>query len=181
MKPISIHTLVLFSASALLLTLSTHTRAEGMYKHVDERGRVTYSNTPIKGGKKVDLPPLSTLPFPKEVPLVAPKPTPKVDTEPDKGARQKALLDEIAKAEKALEAAKLAAKEGAEKPEVFKYTKTVVGKDGKTAKTTQTGRNVVAYEEKMKLLNDDVALHEKNLAKLKAELAGSDSKKEDKK
>ena len=179
MKTLS--TLVVLTASALLLTTSAYTRAEGMYKHVDERGRVTYSNTPIKGGKKVDLPPLSTLPTPKEVPVVAPKPTPKVDIEPDKESRRKALLDEIAKEEKALEAAKLAAKEGAEKPEVFKYTKTVVGKDGKTAKTTQTGRNVVAYEEKMKLLNDDVALHEKNLAKLKAELAGPDSKKEDKK
>ena len=181
MKPISIHALVLLSASALLLTTSANTRAEAMYKHVDERGHVTYSNTPIKGGKKVDLPPLSTLPLPKEVPTVAPKPTPKVAVEPDKDSRRKTLADEIAKEEKALEAAKLAAKEGAEKPEVFKHTKTVIGKDGKPTKVTQTGRNVVAYEEKMKLLNDEVALHEKNLAKLKAELAGSDSKKEDKK
>ena len=180
MKPISIHALVLLSASALLLTTNANTRAEAMYKHVDERGRVTYSNTPIKGGKKVDLPPLSTLPLPKEVPVVA-KPTPKVEVEPEKEARRKTLLEEIAKEEKALEAAKLAAKEGAEKTEVFQHTKTVVGKDGKSTKVTKTGRNVVAYEEKMKQLDDDVALHEKNLARLKAELPGQDSKKEDKK
>jgi len=181
MKPHTIQTLILVSSAALLLTMSAYTRAQQMYKHVDDHGRVTYSNTPIKGGKKVDLPPLSTLPIPKEAPTVAPKPTPKAEIEPDKESRRKTLLDEIAKEEKALEAAKLAAKEGAEKPEVFKYTKSVVGKDGKSAKVTQTGRNVVAYEEKMKQLNDDVALHEKNIARLKAELAALDSKKEDKK
>ncbi|OFZ71026.1 MAG: hypothetical protein A2Z01_08405 [Betaproteobacteria bacterium RBG_16_58_11] len=53
----------------------------------------------------------------------------------------------------------------------------MIGKDGKPKKVTETGRNVVAYEEKMKKLNDEVALHEKNLEKLKAELAGLDGKK----
>ena len=111
----------------------------------------------------------------------SPKPSPKVDVEPDKDSRRKTLADEIAKEEKALEAAKLAAKEGSEKPEVFQHTQTVVGKDGKSTKVTKTGRNVAAYEEKMKQFDDDVALHEKNLARLKAELLGQDSKKEDKK
>ena len=181
MKPRAIYILVFTSSAALLLTMSAHTHAEQMYKHVDERGHVTYSNTPIKGGKKVDLPPLSTLPTPKAAPIVAPKPTPKAEIEPDKASRLKTLPDEITKEEKALEAAKLAAKEGAENPEVFKHTKSVIGKDGKSANVTQTGRNVVAYEEKMKQLNGNVALHEKNLAKLKAELAALGSKKEDKK
>ena len=173
MKPNYIHPLVSILSAALLLTLSTRTSAEEMYKHVDEHGRVTYSNKPMKGGKKVDLPPLSTLPTPK----VAPQPAPQAEAVPDKDSRRKTLQEEIAKAEKALAAAKAAAKEGAEKPEVFKHTKTVIGKDGKPATVTQTGRNVVAYEEKMKKLNDEVALHEKNLEQLKAELAGLGGKK----
>lgn len=173
MKPIYLHPLVSPLIAALLLTMSARASAEGMYKHVDEQGRVTYSNTPIKGGKKVDLPPLSTLPAPK----ASPKPAPQAEAVPDKESQRKTLQEEIAKAEKALEAAKAAAKEGAEKPEVFKHTKTVIGKDGKPATVTQTGRNVVAYEEKMKKLNDEVALHEKNLEKLKAELAGLGGKK----
>lgn len=177
MKPIYIHSLVSTLTVALLLTMSARTCAEEMYKQVDEHGRVTYSNKPIKGGKKVDLPPLSTLPTPK----VTPKPAPQAEAVPDKESRRKTLQEEIAKAEKALEAAKAAAKEGADKPEVFKRTKTVVGKDGKSAKVTETGRNVVAYEEKMKKLNEEVALHEKNLEQLKAEQAGLDGKKEDKK
>lgn len=173
MKPIYIPSRSTPLALALLLTVSTFVIAEEMYKHVDEHGRVTYSNTPMKGGKKVDLPPLTTLPAPK----AAPKPTPKTEVEPDKDSRRKALQEEIAKAEKALAAAKLAAKEEAEKPEVFKRTKTVKGKDGKQKTITETGRNVVAYEEKMKKLNEDIAQHEKNLEKLKAELAGLDNKK----
>ncbi|MBT9613036.1 MAG: DUF4124 domain-containing protein [Burkholderiales bacterium] len=180
MKPIHLHPLVSILSAALLLTMSTRISAEEMYKHVDEQGRVTYSNKPIKGGKKVDLPPLSTLPTPKAAPAATPKSDVK-EAEPDKESRRKTLLEEITKEEKAAEAAKAAAKAGAEKPEVFQHSKTVIGKDGKKHTITETGRNVVAYEEKMKKLNEEVALHEKNLDKLKAELAGLDGKKEDKK
>ena len=38
-------------------------RAEAViYKHVDESGRVTYANSPIKGGARVDLEPLTVIP-----------------------------------------------------------------------------------------------------------------------
>jgi hypothetical protein len=43
-------------APALALAQST------IYKHVDESGRVTYSNRPMKGAVVVDLEPLSTIP-----------------------------------------------------------------------------------------------------------------------
>jgi Domain of unknown function (DUF4124) len=38
-----------------------------IYKHVDESGRVTYSNKPIKGGTVVELEPLTTIPTPPAV------------------------------------------------------------------------------------------------------------------
>ncbi len=177
MKPITVFTVASTIGTTLLLTMSLHANAQEMYKQVDEQGRVTYSNSPIKGGKKIDLPPLSTLPTPKAAPVTAPKP----EAEPDKTSSNKALLDEIAKAEKALEAAKKAAKEGAEKPETFKRSKAVIGKDGKSSQVTETGRNVAAYEEKMKKLNGEVAKQEKNLEKLKAELTSLDKPKEEKK
>lgn len=179
MKPIYILTRASILSAALMLALSARANAEEMFKHVDEQGRVTYSNKPIKGGKKVDLPPLSTLPTPKVVPA-DPKPAVQAEAVADKEPRRKALQDEIAREEKALGAAKAEAQAGVEKPEVFKHSKTVIGKDGKKYTVTETGRNVVAYEEKMKKLNDEVALHQKNLEKLKAELAGLDGKKEDK-
>lgn len=46
-----------------LALASTAAMAQSViYKHVDESGRVTYSNKPIKGGAVVDLEPLTTIP-----------------------------------------------------------------------------------------------------------------------
>ena len=39
--------------------------AQQIYKYVDKQGKVTYSSEPIKGGKRVDLPPISTITLPK--------------------------------------------------------------------------------------------------------------------
>lgn len=50
---------VAFSATAFAQTT--------IYKHVDESGRVTYSNKPLKGATVVDLEPLTTLPTPPAV------------------------------------------------------------------------------------------------------------------
>ncbi len=36
--------------------------AQIIYKHVDENGRVTYSNSPIKGAERMDLQPITVLP-----------------------------------------------------------------------------------------------------------------------
>ena len=153
---------------SLILSGTAHA-ADEIYKQVDAHGNVTYSNKPIKGGKKVNLPPLSTLPTPKLLP--PPKTEAPAVAEPSTERHKKELLEAIAKEEKALNEAKAAAKAGAENPEVFQHTKTIVGKDGKPATITETGRNVAAYEEKMKKLNAEVALHEKSLAVLKTELA----------
>ena len=91
------------------------------------------------------------------------------------------LFDIIAKEEKALADAKQAYKEGAEKPEVWKHTKTVTGADGKPKQITETGRNVPAYEEKMKKLQAEVDLHEKILQQLKSDLVNIAPKKDEKK
>lgn len=45
-------TLVLFSCLA----------QAGVYKHIDERGNVTYSNIPSSNSKKIDLPPIVVVP-----------------------------------------------------------------------------------------------------------------------
>ncbi len=140
-----------------------------MYKYVDEKGRVTYSNKPIKGGHKVDLPELSTMPAPT---LPPPAPAPKESKERE--ARRQALQAQIAEEEKALAEAKQAYQEGSDKPEVWRHTKTVIGKDGKPTTITETGRNVAAYEEKMKRLQADVDAHQAKLDQLKADLAALD-------
>lgn len=55
-------TLLLMPVPALAqsgLSASTQTV---IYKHVDEQGRVTYANSPIKGGARVELEPLTIIP-----------------------------------------------------------------------------------------------------------------------
>ena len=170
MTSLSTSSIALLLITLPLFVVGTAQATDEIYKQVDAHGKVTYSNRPIKGGKKVDLPALSTLSTPK--PPSPPKAEAQAAPAPTERHNRKELLEAIAKEEKALDAAKLAAKAGAEKPEVYRHTKTIVGKDGKTASVTTTGRNVAAYEEKMKKLNEEVALHEKSLAALKTELAG---------
>jgi hypothetical protein len=56
MKTVWMAGLVAFSATALAQTT--------IYKHVDDSGRITYSNKPMKGATVVDLEPLTTIPMP---------------------------------------------------------------------------------------------------------------------
>jgi hypothetical protein len=127
-----------------------------IYKAVDVEGRVTYSNTPIKGGKKLNLEPLPTM-----KPMApATAGFPKVDGETQKKrdeTRRKILQDELANEEKLLEEASKNLDEAS--PEVYK------GKDGKTY------RNVAKYDEKVKPLQDEIDLHTKNIEALKTELS----------
>lgn len=134
-----------------------------IYKYTDAEGHVTYSSTPIKGAKKLDLEPLPTMQPPVRTRNDAsPSNFPKVDNNTQKNrddTRRKILADELATEEKLLAEAKKNMKEGEETPEVYK------GQDGKTY------RNVAKFEEKMKTLQEQVTLHEKNIESLKSELS----------
>jgi hypothetical protein len=129
-----------------------------IYKSVDADGHVTYSSTPIKGGKKLNLEPLPTM-------MPAAKPSasenfPRVDNQTQRGrdeTRRKILQDELDAEEKLLEEANKNLNDAS--PEVFK------GPDGKTF------RNVAKYDEKVKPLKEQVDLHTKNIEALKTELS----------
>lgn len=131
-----------------------------IYKAIDADGHVTYSSTPLKGGKKITLEPLPTMMPPARA--RSPEDFPRVDEATQKGrddTRRKILEDELSTEEKLLEEARLALKEGESNPEVFK------GAGGKTF------RNVAKYEEKIKTLTEQVELHRKNVEALKTELS----------
>jgi hypothetical protein len=134
-----------------------------IYKGVDENGHVTYSSTPIKGGKKIVLEPLPTMIPPARARSAgSPEGFPNVDGETQKGrddTRYMILQNELSAEEKLLEEAKLNLQAGEENPEVFK------GKDGKTY------RNVDKYDTKIKQLTEQVELHRKNIEALKTELS----------
>lgn len=131
-----------------------------IYKAVDADGHVTYSSTPIKGGKKIILEPLPTMVPPARV--SSPEDFPKVDGATQRSrddARRKILQDELNAEERLLEEARQNLKEGEANPEVYR------GQDGKTY------RNVAKYEEKIKTLQEQVDLHSKNVEALKIELS----------
>ena len=160
----------------ILLLASTPLAAQQIYKHVDAQGKVTYSSEPIKGGKKIDLPPITTVTLPKPADLKSEKkivPTPA--TEADKAQRKKQLQEAISAEEKALEQAKIKRKED-DVPELTHSSKTVVGKNGKPNTVTEIRENPRAYEEKIKKLDAAVTEHEQKLAGLKAELQNLDNK-----
>lgn len=135
-------------------TLSFNAQAE-IYKYVDESGRITYSNIPKKGSKKLDLEPLPTIPGVK--PQASPSSFPKVDSSTQKkrdDSRRKILEEELAAEEKQLADARKALAEG---------------------EGTRMGdeRNYQKYLDRVQKLKDDVALHEKNVAALQKELSGT--------
>jgi hypothetical protein len=146
-----------------ILCLSPALAQAEIYKSVDADGHVTYSSTPIKGGKKIILEPLSTMVPPTRARSAAsPEGFPKVDGTTQRGrddTRRKILQDELGSEQKLLEESMQRLKEGEANPEVYK------GQGGKTY------RNVAKYEEKIKVLNEQVDLHQRNIEALKTELS----------
>ena len=133
-----------------------------IYKCVDSEGHVTYSSAPTKGSKKLDLEPLLS---PSSSPSHSPPPArtrnnasspsnfPKVDSETQKGrdnTRRRILAEELAAEEKLLAEARQNLKNG---------------EDEKATRDTSK------YNEKMKPLQEQVSLHEKNVGALKTELS----------
>jgi len=132
-----------------------------IYKRVDADGHVTYSSTPLKGGKKLHLAPLPTVP-PHATPKDSSAGFPKVDTATQKGrdnTRKQILEDELTTEEKALVDARNKLQSGAENPETY------IDQDGKVY------RNMAKQDEKMNALQDQVQMHEKNISALKIELS----------
>ena len=133
-----------------------------IYKGVDENGHVTYSSTPIKGGKKIFLAPLPTMDAPNTRSEASSEGFPRVDGETQKNrddTRYMILQNELSAEERLLEEAKQNLQEGEANPEVFR------GQDGKTY------RNVAKYNEKIKTLAEQVELHQKNVDALNTEIS----------
>ncbi|MBI5006669.1 MAG: DUF4124 domain-containing protein [Nitrosomonadales bacterium] len=150
------HLFVLSCSAAF--AISAHAE---IYKRVDEDGHVTYSSTPIKGGKKLHLEPLPTMaPPPKQNKAAEGFPRVNSDTQNRRDdTRRRILEDELATEQKALEEARVKLQEAKDNPETFK------GPNG------QTFRNVAKYEENVNAAQEEVTAHEKNVEALQTELA----------
>ncbi len=132
-----------------------------IYKSVDSQGRVTYSSTPIKGAKKLNLEPLPTMQAPSSHTESESK-FPSVNQETQRNrddTRRKILEDELAAEQKQLDQARQNLQLAQDTPMVYR------GKDGKTY------RNVAKYDANVKTAQDAVSLHERNINAIKTELS----------
>jgi hypothetical protein len=150
-----------------LLLLAPLTVQADIYKSVDADGHVTYSSTPSKGSKRLDIGPP-----PKATPAeAAPRRRnaepaaenfPRVDRATQQNrddVRRRILQEELSTEQKLLVEAKANLQAGEENPEVFR------GKDGKTY------RNVAKYDAKIRDLTEEVDLHQRNIEALQTELS----------
>ncbi len=136
-----------------------------IYKNVDADGHVTYSSSPSKGARKLNLERLPTVsPPPRARNNATPTDFPRIDSVTQRSrddTRRKILGDELATEERLLAEARLNLQLAMENPEVYH------DQDGNTL------RNVPQYAEKVNSLQRQVTLHEKNIEALKTELLKS--------
>jgi hypothetical protein len=133
-----------------------------IYKRVDADGHVTYSSEPIKGGKRLELKPLPTMPGMRPSRRGTPEDFPRVDAQTQKSrdaTRRVILQDELATEEKQLESARqdLHTLESNPAP--------LVGPDGVPFRDSNR------YAEKLKAAQDQVTAHEQNIQALKTEIS----------
>lgn len=163
--------ILIFTILACSLSM---TSVAAIYKHVDADGHVTYSNVKIPGGKKIDIEPADTnfgtkaqheLKSKSMTKESGPSDFPNVDNNTQKQrdqSRKEILLSELAAERVALEEAKKAYAEGEANPEVSKRKNA----DG----STSTYRNVAKFQEKMKALQINVDVHQRNIELLEKEI-----------
>lgn len=133
-----------------------------IYKRVDTEGHVTYSSEPMKGGKKLELKPLPTMPGSRAARRSTPEDFPRVDSQTQKSrdaTRRIILQDELASEEQLLAAARENLKSVENNPEPL------VGADGLPF------RNAAKNAEKLKAAQELVSLHEQNIKALNTEIA----------
>lgn len=137
-----------------------------LYKAVDADGHVTYSSSPLKGGKKIFLEPLPTMqPLSKPHMNASPASFPKVDGETQKGrdgTRRKILQDELNTEQKLLEEAKqnLQNAEGENRGNFVKNGKSLVNE-----------ARAQEYAAEVNKQTTEVNIHQKNIDALNTEIA----------
>jgi len=184
--------------ASLAAALSSPVWAQStIYKHVDDSGRVTYSNKPMKGAVVVDLEPLTTIPSSPAGSLVPAKPAvavekektelraeakpvaivtplasvdPQVQKRRDDG-RRKILEAELEREEQTLEEARKVLLGEQQNPQLIAAVRTAQQASEPTAaELVEFRRSIEKASGRIRGLQATVAEHEKNVEALKKEL-----------
>ena len=184
--------------ASLAAALSSPVWAQStIYKHVDDSGRVTYSNKPMKGAVVVDLEPLTTIPSSPAGSLVASKPAvpaekekvelraeakpvaivtplasvdPQVQKRRDDG-RRKILEAELEREEQTLVDARKVLLGEQQNPQLIAAVRSAQQASEPTAaELVEFRRNIEKASGRIRGLQATVAEHEKNVEALKKEI-----------
>jgi hypothetical protein len=171
-----------------------------IYKHVDESGRVTYTNKPMKGAVVVDLEPLTTIPgtpagalvpgatqatspAPKAVatlervdkPAASPQPTlasiePQVQKRRD-NERRKILEEELTREEQSLTDARAAITQEQQNPTLVAAVRVMQqATEPSASQMVEMRNNIEKASGRIRGLQATLAEHEKNIEALRKEL-----------
>lgn len=143
--------------SALVISQATYA---DVYKFVDSYGNVTYSNKPISGGKKIDLPAISTVTSPSAdkapstIRSESSGAVPSVNVNPASGNKKIILEEELKKEREALANAE---------------------NEWKKADAIRNGdeKNYAKKMERLQPFLDTITQHKNNIKSLEIELNGS--------
>jgi hypothetical protein len=166
-----------------------------IYKHIDDSGRVTYSNKPMKGAIVLELDPLTTIPATpggsmqpvkgaeksekaearaeaRPVAIVTPLASidPQVQKRRDDG-RRKILASELQREEESLTGARKTLLEEQQNPQLVAAVRTAQqAAEPSAAELLEFRRNIDKASSRIRGLQATVAEHEKNIEALKKEL-----------
>lgn len=160
-----------------------------IYKHVDESGRVTYSNRPMKGATVMELDPITIIPAapavaagtgksaPRVIPatLTVTKPSlasvdPQLQRKRD-DERRRILEQELADEEKSLASARESLSQEQQNPTLIAAVRVAQEASEPTAaQLAEMRANIDKASGKIRGLQATVAEHEKNVEALKKEL-----------
>jgi hypothetical protein len=174
--------------AVLAVTATTSVLAQStIYKHVDESGRVTYSNKPMKGATVMELDPITTMPAApaplaatdkaRVVPasLTVTKPSlasvePQLQRKRDE-ERRRILERELAEEEKSLASARDSLAQEQQNPTLVAAVRMAQDTPDPTpAQMTQMRVNLEKASGKIRGLQSTVTEHEKNIEALRKEL-----------
>ncbi len=181
-------------AAAIAVTAATSVLAQStIYKHVDENGRVTYSNKPMKGATVMELEPITTIPAmpaanvhigptdkaaaPRAIPasLTVTQPSlasvdPQLQRKRD-DERRRILEKELSEEEQSLASARDALTQEQQNPTLIAAVRVAQQATEPTASQLAEMRaNIDKASGRIRGLQATVAEHEKNVEALKKEL-----------
>lgn len=174
---------------AMAATASAFAQSTTIYKHVDESGRITYTNRPMKGATVMELEPVTTIPAPAllkaaatvdkpTVAVVTPvaRPTtiaavePQVQRRRDE-ERRRILEQELAREQQSLAAVRGTLEQEQQNPTLIAAVRIAQETVEPTpAQLLEFRNNIDKASGRIRGLQATVAEHEKNIEALKKEL-----------